>query len=74
MTNFLGLNSFYNFSLRTNNLPRPKLDLSIPSSLNYFTSKSLNIEVYGKLPSCEGIDNLSDYLGYTIGTLQYEWK
>ena len=69
VTNFLGLFNYHNFTLTTTNLPLPKLELSIPSNLNYFASKILNIEVYGKMPICEGIDDLSDYLGYSIGSL-----
>ncbi len=31
------------------------------------------IEAYAELPKCNGIANLSSYLGYSLNTLKYTW-
>ena len=53
-------------TINTTKLPLPDIWFSVPDILNIFTQKHVNLEIYANLPTCNGINNLSAYLGYNI--------
>ena len=73
MTNFLKKNYTFNLSILTAKLPFPDVMLNIEDYTETYTTRYINIEAYASLPKCNGIQNLSSYLGYSLNTLKYTW-
>jgi hypothetical protein len=63
-----------NMTINTTKLPLPEVMINSPDILSTYTPRIVNLEAYAKLPTCDEIPDLTSYLGYSLGTLFYEWR
>ena len=63
-----------NFTINTTKLPLPEIEFSALDLITTYVNQLINLEVYAKLPTCNGIEDLSAYLGYKLESLKYEWS
>ena len=72
--NFLGVSGITEIILKTTNLPIPLPDGSPENPSLFFTRQEWIIDLEVMLPSCEGVADLSAFLGYSVDTLLYNWN
>ncbi len=73
VTNFLKNKYIYPMKIKTTMLPLPAITFNAPDVIETYINKVINLETYATLPTCNGIDDLGEYLGYKLDSLKYEW-
>ncbi len=74
MTNFLNKQGFSFVTLKTVKMALPLLFISGPEIRFTYTYPDLTINSIAEIPTCPAIPDMSQYLGYSVETLQYEWS